>query len=207
MSSKGKAKYQRYRLLADERNVSDYRVAKEVGIAQETLSSWKKGKYVPKKEKLELLADYFDVDVDFFTEDGTLIERFAEDTVAPMAQKIASMFEVSCGQGRTCSAPDTFKREEGQYAKVVGDSMYPILRDGDVVRIVETTTVEPSDFALVRINGDELTIKHAEVSKDGVWIRGENPDAFEDKFYSIEDCLTLPVQIVGKAVELVSRKL
>ena len=51
MGTKGKADYQRYRLLADERNLSDYRVAKEVGIAQETLSSWKNGKYIPKREK------------------------------------------------------------------------------------------------------------------------------------------------------------
>ena len=207
MGTKGKADYQRYRLLADERNLSDYRVAKEVGIAQETLSSWKNGKYTPKREKLELIANYFDVDVDFFINDDSVVERFAANNIAPVVEKFQELFEVSAGQGRTCSAPDTYSQQDGQLAKVVGDSMLPTLRNGDVVRIIATTKVEPSDIALVKINGDENTLKHCEVTSDGLWVRGENKDVFTDRFFTMEECLTIPVQIVGKAVEIVSRKL
>lgn len=207
MGAKGKADYQRYRLLADERNLSDYRVAKEVGIAQETLSSWKNGKYIPKREKLELIADYFDVDVDFFINDDSVIERFAANNIAPVVTKFQELFEVSAGQGRTCSCPDTYSQQDGQLAKVVGDSMLPTLQDGDVVRIIATTKVEPSDIALVKINGDENTLKHCEVTSDGLWVRGENKDVFTDRFFTMEECLTIPVQIVGKAVEIVLRKL
>lgn len=207
MGTKGKADYQRYRLLADERNLSDYRVAKEVGIAQETLSSWKNGKYIPKREKLERIADFFDVDVDFFINDDSVVERFAANNIAPVVTKFQELFEVSAGQGRTCSSPDTYSQQDGQLAKVVGDSMLPTLRNGDVVRIIATTKVEPSDIALVKINGDENTLKHCEVTSDGLWVRGENKDVFTDRFFTMEECLTIPVQIVGKAVEIVSRKL
>ena len=85
--------------------------------------------------------------------------------------------------------------------------MLPTLRNGDVVRIIATTKVEPSDIALVKINGDENTLKHCEVTSDGLWVRGENKDVFTDRFFTMEECLTIPVQIVGKAVEIVSRKL
>ena len=85
--------------------------------------------------------------------------------------------------------------------------MYPTLHDGDVVRIIETSKVEPTDIALLKVNGDENTLKHIEMTSDGVWIRGENTDVFEDRFFTIEEVLTMPVQIVGKAVEIVSRKL
>ena len=105
------------------------------------------------------------------------------------------------------ATPELFKQEDGTFAKVIGDSMIPSLKDGDVVRIIPTTSVSPSDFALVRINGDELTLKHCEITKDGLWIRGENKDVFEDRFFNVQECLTIPVQITGKAVEIVSRKL
>lgn len=200
------AKYQRYRMLADEKNLSDYRVSKEVGIAQETLSSWKRGKYIPKRDKLEKLADFFDVDIDFFFKDG-LMERFARDNVAPIAERVQQIYEVSAGNGRVSSAPETKSHEDGEYAVVIGDSMYPTLHDGDLVRIIETSEVSPIDIALVKVNGDENTLKHVEITSEGVWIRGENKEAFEDRFYSMQEVLTLPVQIVGKAVEIVSRKL
>lgn len=185
-----KALYEQYLKLAEARNVSNYKVSKDTHIAQETLSSWKKGKYTPKRDKIETLAEYFGVAPDFFYED-TLIETF----------------ETSAGNGRINTACETFKPSSGRYAKVVGDSMYPTLHDGDFVRIEETTDVTPSDFTLVRINGEEVTIKHVEVTEDGMWVRGENKEVFEDRFYTIKEIVLLPVQIVGKATEIIQRKL
>lgn len=185
-----KAKYERFEELALKNGLSNYRVAKETGIAQETLSSWKKGKYTPKSDKLDKLATYFGVPVDYFYGD-TIVETY----------------EVSAGQGRINDTADTFKPSQGRYAKVVGDSMLPTLRDGDYVHIVETPDVTPQDYAVVRINGDEMTIKHVEFTEDGMWVRGENKDAFEDKFYTIKDIVLLPVQVVGKATEIIQRKL
>ena len=114
---------------------------------------------------------------------------------------------MSAGNGRINETADTFKPSEGRCARIVGDSMLPTLRDGDYVRIVETPDVTPQDYAVVRINGDEMTIKHVEFTEDGMWVRGENKEAFEDKFYSIKDIVLLPVQVVGKATEIIQRKL
>ena len=52
--------------LCKERGVTPYRVAKETGVTTATLSSWKTGKYTPKTEKLQKLADYFGVNVSVF---------------------------------------------------------------------------------------------------------------------------------------------
>jgi transcriptional regulator with XRE-family HTH domain len=40
-------------------------VSKATGISTATFTSWKQGKYTPKQDKLQLIADYFDVSVDF----------------------------------------------------------------------------------------------------------------------------------------------
>ena len=60
--------YEAFEKLCKERGVTPYRVAKETGVTTATLSSWKTGKYTPKSEKLQKLADYFGVNVDAFSD-------------------------------------------------------------------------------------------------------------------------------------------
>lgn len=200
--------YDRYVKLLDARGLKTSDVSKMTKINPSTFSHWKKGEYQPKRETMQKIADALKFPVDYFY------------TKTPEAFNVnveydRSLNEVSAGNGRIndfvnsiveSSIDRTIEDMKKRSAIVVGDSMLPSLKDGDLVWIVETTEVEPSDFALVRIDGDECSIKHVEVTKDGVWIRGENHDAFEDKFYTVQECLTLPVQIVGKAVSF-ERKL
>ena len=57
--------YENFEKLLKERGVTAYRVAKETGVTTATLTSWKQGKYTPKPEKLQKIADYFGVSVDY----------------------------------------------------------------------------------------------------------------------------------------------
>lgn len=57
--------YEIFEKLLKEHNVTAYRVAKETGVTTATLTSWKQGKYTPKQEKLQKIADYFGVTVDY----------------------------------------------------------------------------------------------------------------------------------------------
>ena len=59
---------EKYNALCKKRNLSDYKVAKDTGIAQSSISDWKSGKYKPKIDKLKILADYFGVSLTYFTE-------------------------------------------------------------------------------------------------------------------------------------------
>ena len=57
--------YEVFVRLLQENNVSTYRVAKETGIAQSVFSAWKKGLSVPKTDKMQKIADYFGVTVNY----------------------------------------------------------------------------------------------------------------------------------------------
>ena len=57
--------YERLEELLKERNMTAYKLSKETGILTATLSSWKKGTYVPKGDKLQVIASYFGVTVDW----------------------------------------------------------------------------------------------------------------------------------------------
>lgn len=56
--------YKEYARLRDARGITDYKVAKDTGISTATLSNWKNGAYRPKVDKLVILADYFNIQVE-----------------------------------------------------------------------------------------------------------------------------------------------
>ena len=57
--------YERLEELLKENNMTAYKLSKETGILTATLSSWKNGAYVPKNDKLQIIANYFGVTVDW----------------------------------------------------------------------------------------------------------------------------------------------
>lgn len=57
--------YERFEELCNKKNVTAYKVCKETGIQTSTISSWKKGRYIPKREKMSKIASYFDVTVEY----------------------------------------------------------------------------------------------------------------------------------------------
>ncbi len=63
--------YSKFVRLLQRDNVTPYKVAKDTGISQSTLSDWKTGRATPKTDKLVILARYFNVTIDyFFTEEA-----------------------------------------------------------------------------------------------------------------------------------------
>ena len=60
--------YEQFEKLCEERGVTAYKVAKATGISTATLSNWKAGRSTPKTDKLQLIADYFDVPLETFTD-------------------------------------------------------------------------------------------------------------------------------------------
>lgn len=59
--------YSVFRKLCNDRNVRPADVARATGIATSTLTNWKKGEYTPKTGKLQLIADYFGVSLEYLT--------------------------------------------------------------------------------------------------------------------------------------------
>lgn len=57
--------YENFQHLCEANKVTPSKVSKATGISTATLTSWKKGVYTPKQDKLQLIADYFNVSVDY----------------------------------------------------------------------------------------------------------------------------------------------
>lgn len=57
--------YEIFETLLKEKDLTAYKVSKATGVTTATLTNWKQGKYIPKQDKLQKLADYLGVSVDY----------------------------------------------------------------------------------------------------------------------------------------------
>lgn len=67
--------YDIFMQLMEEKGVTAYRVAKDTGITQATLSRWKTGKVSPSIETLQVLAEYFGVTIDYLMGNAHIDEQ------------------------------------------------------------------------------------------------------------------------------------
>ena len=180
---------EKFQTLCNDRGISINRLEQEIGVSQGSLR--KIDTNMPKADKIFALAQYFQVPMEYFFEE---------------THKERPLYRASAGQGaynETYTSESVSMGEEGyEYATVVGDSMLPELRDGDIIKIEPTAETSPKDYTLIKIDGDDCTIKFVEIVESGIWVRALNKEVFEDRFYSIQDVLTLPITIVGRAVAL-----
>ena len=91
--------YEIYCKLRDERKVRDADVVKETGITKSTFSDWKNGRSKPKQEKLQKIADYFGVTVDYLmtgkeesqTKDSSLSAKDERDIAKDLENIMAKL--------------------------------------------------------------------------------------------------------------------
>lgn len=90
--------YEIFIQLLQEYGVTPYKISKETGISQTTLSNWKSGRSVPKVESMQKIADFFGVTLEYLLtgkenepkepvlkpKDERDIEKRLEDTLAEL---------------------------------------------------------------------------------------------------------------------------
>lgn len=82
--------YEVYCKLKDLRGVKDADVVRATGITKSTFSDWKSGRSEPKKEKLQKIADFFDVSLDYLMTGEEKQGYYLNEETAKLAQE---MFE------------------------------------------------------------------------------------------------------------------
>lgn len=57
--------YEIFVQLLQKYGVTPYKVAKETGVSQSSLTDWKKGRSTPKSDTMKKIADYFGVTIEY----------------------------------------------------------------------------------------------------------------------------------------------
>lgn len=98
---------------------------------------------------------------------------------------------------------DLASRGEYFALKVNGDSMSPIINNGDIVIIKQQDDAETGKICVVMINGFDATLKRIKKEPNGIWVLPENPYCnFKPTFFTNKEIIDTPVKIKGVAVEI-----
>lgn len=95
--------------------------------------------------------------------------------------------------------PEDWVKGDSEYIglEVKGDSMYPVMLDGDRVVIRLQPSAETGDICACYVNGYDATLKRIALSSTSITLKPENP-GYPPKTYTHPGEVT----IVGKVVEI-----
>ena len=189
--------------LMDRESITQKDIAVIAGVSQQSVSNWLAGKLMPRMGAIEKIAEYFDV------AKSDLLEM--KDGYESKATRIPVLGTVKAGIPIT-AVQEILDYEEissemarcGEYfaLRIKGDSMEPRMHEGDVVIVKQQSTVDSGQIAIVLVNGDEATVKKVRFRDNGIELIAFNSYAYEPHFYSAEDIQRLPVEMIGRVVEL-----
>ena len=177
-------------------------VAEYIGLTQGAYSNWERGETKIDSLQLSRLAELFGVSVDYLL--GKTDVPSSSYIRVPVLGRVAAGIPIDAIEDvidwediSTAAAGD------GEYfgLQIKGHSMEPKISDGDVVIVRRQPDVDSGDIAVVLVNGDDATVKRIKKSPQGVTLIPSNP-AYEPMYYTNAEIESLPVQILGRVVEL-----
>ncbi|MGI5848819.1 MAG: LexA family protein [Christensenellales bacterium] len=196
----------RIRELRIYNGLSQDALAKILNVHQTAVSQWEKGRTTPDIEVLPKIAQHFNVSVDYLlgieTSNSTHLNKGVK---IPVLGHIAAGIPIDAIEDilnyEEISAEWTKGGSEFFGFKVKGSSMEPRIQEGDVVIVRKQPDVESGDIAAVIINGENATVKKVIKHDDALFLVSINP-AYTPMYYTAKEIKSLPVQILGKVVEL-----
>ena len=188
--------------LRNSNNLSQAELAKKLNISRSSIGMFESNARTPTTDTLVRYAQFFNVSIDYLM--GTSQNNNPEKYTIPVYASI------SCGNPFVADENiydfediDIALKSQGEHFGLLcrGNSMSPEFKDGDVAIIRKQSYIDSGQVAAVRINGDEATLKIVKKSEQGITLVAINPDVFLPRFYSNEEIINLPVEIIGKVIE------
>jgi len=172
----------RFKQALEMRDKKPADVAKETGIARSSLSEYLKSEYVPKQDKIFLIAKSLGVDPGWLMGADTEMNP----SIVTAAHRINVYGSVPAGVPLEAiqditdweEVPVEWLKGEKQYIalKVKGDSMYPKYLEGDTVIVLLSPTCENGQDCAVYINGYDATLKTVYFNENTIELRPINPN-------------------------------
>lgn len=177
-------------------------VSRDLEIPYSTLTDWYNGNIYPRIDKIQLLANYFGIQkADLVEENSTT------NNSIPILGTVKAGYNWLAEENVIGYITDedtikTYKKKIKEYfaLQVTGDSMLPLLSEGDLVIVHDQDDVESGQTAVVLINGEEATVKKVVKTNEGIELHAMNP-YYPVKKFTFEDMRTIPVKIIGRVKE------
>lgn len=208
--------WENFLILCNEKNVSPNKVCADLGLSNATATRWKNGS-VPRGTTLYQIADYFNVSAEDLTskEKPTTQQPSVESNAVFLDAKRVYMIpvyeSVSAGFGayasseivgyEPCNIPNPADAANSLCIRVQGDSMFPFIKNGDIVQVHKQTSVDSGSVAVVLVDGEEGLVKKVVYDTEFIELHSFNP-IYPVLRYEGKDVLR--IQVVGLVKKVIS---
>lgn len=191
---------ERLKLLRNEHDMSQQKLADLLGLRQSTVAMWEKGKNSPAYETLINIANIFNVSIDYLT----------GQKAAKSAHRIPVLGYVRAGVP-TEAVQEVLDYEDvtlsesdmGNYfaLRIKGDSMAPRMMEGDTVIVKKQSDCVSGDICVALVGSGDATVKKV-IKKDmGIILMPLNA-CYDPLVFTKDEVESCPVTIIGKVTEL-----
>ena len=189
--------------LLISRGRTQQELADFIGVNKSTVSNWVNGARTPRMDKIDMMADFFNVDRFEILDDRN--KSYGKYAVSvPVYARVAAGIPLEASE-------EIVDREEipkkwtefGDYygIRIRGDSMQPRIEEGDVVIVRKQSTADDGQTVIAIVNGNDAVCKKLKVYKDGIALVSNNP-MYAPMYFSTSDTQDIPVRIIGRVVEI-----
>lgn len=188
------------KILRERKKMTQQQLADKLDISRSTVGMYENGSREPDFETLELIADFFNVNMDRLIGNLTPTDK----KLIPVLGYVRAGLPIEAVENILDyeEISDEMARQGEYFAlKIKGDSMEPRMREGDVVIVKKQNIVDNGDIAVVLVNGNDATVKKFFKYDYGISLLSFNPN-YEPFTYTPEQVNNLPVQVIGRVVEL-----
>ena len=198
------AKNLKYYMTINNKNRND--ICRDLDIPYTTFAEWYNGNIYPRIDKIQILANYFDIKKSDLVENKEKVDRLGNPVVSiPILGIVKAGYNYLAQEnwiGTVDVETSLVGDGKGYFAlKVHGDSMFPVFMEDDIVVVKQQNDFENGDIVVAIINGDEATIKKGKKSDNSILLQPLNTN-YEPLIFTYDQMKTIPVTIVGIVKQL-----
>ena len=165
----------RIKQLREELNIGQKVISHEIGVSQSVISAWERGERNPSKKNAEKLARMFNVSVRYLLGEN---DQFKSGVKIPVLGRVAAGLPIEAIEDIMDweeITPELAQRGTFFALKIRGDSMEPLIMDGDIVIVRQQPEAQSGDICILCVNGEDATCKKIQNMENGIMVIPNNP--------------------------------
>lgn len=200
---------ERIKQLRKEHNMTQEELGAKIGVQKAAIQKYEKGTVKNiKRDSLIKLAQCLDTTPEYllgWDEEvpPNIMPVDDEFILIPIIGRVAAglscFAETNIVDYEPVLKSDIIRGEQYAFLRVVGDSMYPLFMEGDLVLVRCQSAVDSGSYAVVTIDGEDGVIKKIVYGKDFVELHSINPMYPPRRFEKEE---TLRIRVFGLVKEI-----
>ncbi len=179
-------------------------LANKLGLNNKSsISQYEKGDAIPSDDIKIQMCNLFNCTIDYLLCKTDIKNIIVSNSKIPVLGTVKAGYDWLAEENivEYITLKENLPNKEEYYAlKITGDSMLPLLTDGDLVIVHDQDDVESGQTAIVLINGDEATVKKVIKTNDGIELHAMNP-YYPVRKFTFEDMEKIPIKIIGRVKE------